>query len=91
MNRVIELTEELKKELDSLPLFQEYRRIKTLVDNSNELKELKTEIVKSVADKERHQELLDKYNGHPLIVNLTTLEKEVSDYLKEICEIINKK
>lgn len=91
MNRVIELTQELKKELDSLPLFQEYRRIKTLVDNSNELKELKTEIVKSVADKERHQVLLDKYNNHPLIVNLTALEKEVSDYLKEICKIINKK
>ncbi len=91
MSRVIELTQELKKELDSLPLFQEYKRVKNLVDNSAELKELKADIVKSNSNKEKHKELLDKYNNHPLIVNLNELEKEVSDYLREICEIINKK
>ena len=91
MSRVIELTHELKKELDSLPLFQEYKRIKDLVDNSEELKELKAEIVKSSSNKDRHKELLDRYNSHPLIVNLNELESEVSDYLKEICKIINKK
>ena len=91
MSRVIELTHELKKELDSLPLFQEYKRVKDLVDNSEELKELKAEIVKSSNDKDKHKELLDKYNNHPLIVNLQELESEVSDYLREICEIINKK
>lgn len=91
MNRIIELTYELKKELDSLPLFQEYKRVKQLVDDSVEIKELKTEIVKSTSDKEKHQALLDRYNSHPLIVNLDELEKEVSEYLKEVCEIINKK
>ena len=50
MNRAIELTYELKKELDSLPLFQEYKRIKKLIDNSEELKELKREIAKSSKD-----------------------------------------
>ena len=91
MSRVIELTQELKKELDSLPLFQEYKRIKELVDNSKELKSLKAEIVKSSNDKDKHKELLDRYNNHPLVVNLQELESEVSDYLREICEIINKK
>lgn len=91
MNRVIELTYELKKELESLPLFQEYKRVKGLVDNSEELKNLKAKIVKSTDDKEKHQTLLDQYNNHPLVVNLNALEKEVSDYLREICEIINKK
>ena len=91
MSRVIELTQELKKELDSLPLFQEYKRIKELVDNSKELKSLKAEIVKSSNDKDKHKELLDRYNNHPLVANFQELESEVSDYLREICEIINKK
>ena len=91
MNKAIELTYELKQEIDKLPLFQEYKRIKGLVDESIEIKELKKEIAKSSNDKTKHQELLEQYNAHPLIVNLDALEKEVSDYLREICEIINKK
>ncbi len=89
MNRAIELTYELKKELDSLPLFQEYKRIKGLVDNSEELKELKAEITKSPKDKK--EALLKQYNSHPLVVNYKELEGEVSEYLLQICEIINKK
>lgn len=91
MNKAIELTYELKKEIDKLTLFQEYKRIKSLVDESIEIKELKKEIAKSSNDKTKHQVLLEQYNTHPLIVNLDALEKEVSDYLREICEIINKK
>ncbi len=91
MSKAIELTNELKKELDRLPLFIEYKRVKGLVDNSTELKELKKEITESINDKEKHKVLLERYNNHPLIVNLKQLEEEVSEYLKEICEIINKK
>ncbi len=91
MNKEIEIAKELKKEIDSLPLFQEYKRIRELVDNSDEIKELKAEIAKSVNDKEKHKELLNRYNSHPLIVNLNELEIEVRDYLKEITDIINKK
>ena len=47
MDKVIELTYELKEELNSLPLFQEYKRIKHLVDTSNELKEMKEEIART--------------------------------------------
>ena len=89
MNRAIELTYELKKELDSLPLFQEYKRIKNLIDNSEELKELKREIAKS--PKDQKNALLKQYNSHPLVVNYKELENEVSEYLLQICEIINKK
>ena len=91
MEKVIELTYELKNELNSLPLFQEYKRVKELIDNSDELNSLKAEIAKSIDDKERHNELLNKYNSNQLIIDFKELEKEVSTYLKEICEIINKK
>ena len=89
MDKVIELTYELKKELDSLPLFQEYKRVKTLLDSSTDLKELKAKIVK--ADSKSKKQLLDEYNTHPLVVNYKQLEEEVRVYLQEICEIINKK
>ena len=91
MSKEIELAKELKSELDSLPLFQEYKRIKALVDSSDELNELKREIAKSTNDKEKHNELLNEYNSHPLMVNLKELEAEVREYLKEVTEIINKK
>ena len=91
MDKIIDLSQHLKKEIDYLPLFKEYRRIKKLVDESSELNELKAEIVKSIGDKQKHDDLLAKYNSHPLVVNLKELENEVSDYLKEVCNIINKK
>lgn len=90
MNKAIELTYELKNELNSLPLFQEYKRIKELVDSSEEIKELKREIAKT-SDKKKKNQLLKQYNSHPLVVNYKELENEVSEYLLQICEIINKK
>ncbi len=90
MNKAIELTYELKNELNSLPLFQEYKRIKELVDSSEEIKELKREIAKT-SDKEKKNQLLKQYNFHPLVVNYKELENEVSEYLLQICKIINKK
>ena len=89
MSKAIELAHELKKELDSLPLFQEYKRIKGLVDSSDELKELKARIVK--ANSSEKKKLLDEYNSYPLVVNYNQLSEEVRVYLQEICEIINKK
>ena len=91
MSDVIELSKELKKELDNLPLIIEYKRYKELVDNSSELKLLKAEITKSINEPTKHKELLDQYNSHPLVANYTSLKKEVSELLKEITEIINKK
>ena len=91
MNRAIELTYELKKELDSLPLFQEYKRVKEIIDNSSEINELKKEIARNVNNKEKHKALLEQYNSNPIVSNFKELESEVSEYLKEICDIINKK
>jgi cell fate (sporulation/competence/biofilm development) regulator YlbF (YheA/YmcA/DUF963 family) len=91
MDKAIELAYELKKEIDALPLFQEYKRIKELVDNSAELKELKQEIAKNSTNPSIKKELIGKYNSHPLVVNYNELKNEVKDYLYEICEIINKK
>lgn len=93
MDKIIELAKELKTELNNLPLFQEYQRVKQLIDNSEEIEGLKKEIAlaKLHHEDERHKQLLDEYNSHPLIVNYESLKIEVYNYLKQISEIVNKK
>lgn len=91
MSDVIELSKELRKELDKHPLVIEYLRYKELVENSSELKSLKEEIKKSINDPNKKKTLLDKYNSHPLVVNYNSLKIELNDFLSEICQIINKK
>ena len=92
MDKVIELAHELKAELDDLPLFQEYTRIKELMDSSSEIEELKRKItLAKLHNDSNHQKYLDEYNSHPLVVNYEQLKLEVYNYLKQISEIVNKK
>ena len=93
MDKLIELSDGLKKELDSLPLFQEYSFLKKEIENNKELKELKRKIILAKKDNnlEEHQRLLDEYNSHPLVVNFLELQEEVFDYLKTIGDILNEK
>ena len=93
MSKTIEIAKELKGELDKLPLFQEYKRVKSLVESNEEIQELKVRISKAKASGEDklHKELLNRYNNYPLIVNLQELEKEAVDYLSQIAKIVNKK
>ena len=93
MSKTIEIAKELKGELDKLPLFQEYKRVKSLVESNEEIQELKVRIAKAKArgEDKLHKELLNRYNNYPLIVNLQELEKEAVDYLSQIAKIVNKK
>lgn len=93
MSKPIEIATELKKELDNLPLFQEYKRLREAVDSDKDISELKTAIAKAKAqgNEDLHKELLERYNSHPLIINLNIIESEVADYLNQISVIVNKK
>ena len=93
MSDSIKIAKELKSEIDKLPLFQEYYRVKALVKNDESIKSLKAEITKAKLNKdnEKHKLLLDKYNSHPLVVNYASLQKEVYEYLKQVSDIVNKK
>ena len=93
MDRVLELTQELKDELDKLPLFQEYKSLRKEIDESSDLQELKKQIVRAKNENrlEDHKKLLQEYNSHPLIVNFNIIEEEVKNYLSQISEILNKK
>ena len=93
MDRILELTQELKNELDKLPLFQEYKVLKKELNDSKEIKELKKQIVRAKNENrlDDHKELLTQYENHPLVSNFNIIELEVKNYLQEITEILNKK
>lgn len=93
MDNPIEIAQALKEELDKLPLFQEYSRVKCLLENNEDLLKLKGDIAwaKHNGDNELHKTLLDKYNSHPLVINYQSLQSEVYDYLKQVSDIVNKK
>ena len=93
MDKIIELTQELKDELNKLPLFQEYKTLRKEVDESSELCELRKQIVRAKNENrlEDHKKLLEKYNNHPLVSNFNIIEQEVKEYLREISKILNKK
>ena len=93
MDRIIELTKELKRELDQLPLFQEYKMLKKEVENNQDLKQLKRQILlaKKESRNEDHKYYLNLYNNHPIVINYLDAEEEVKQYLKEITRILNEK
>ena len=93
MSDSLKRAQELKLEIEKEPLINEYRRIKSLVDNDEEISRLKKEIAlaKVNKDDELHKELLNKYHSHPLVNNLEILKEEVNGYLLEISKIVNKK
>ena len=87
------IAKELKQEIEKDPLVIEYRRVKALVDNNEEIATLKKEIALAKAHHEDslHKELLNRYHNHPLINNLEVLQEELNAYLSEISKIVNKK
>ena len=91
MSDVIELSKELRTELDINPTIIEYHRYKDLVENDKELIILRNEIKKSVNDLEKRKKLLEQYNSSPIVSNYNILKEEVRSILKEISDIINKK
>ena len=93
MSDSLKLAQDLKVEIEKEPLIIEYRRIKSLVDNDEDISRLKKEIALAKVNKEDalHKELLAKYHNHPLVSNLEVLKEEVNEYLLEISKIVNKK
>ncbi len=93
MDKILEKAQELKNELENLPLFIEYKRVKNLYDNNVEINELKKQIVRARNEgrMNEHKLLLDRLQNDPLYLNYTKLEEEVIEYYKEISNILNKK
>ena len=72
---------------------KEYLNLKHLLENDKELSNMRKDIARleNLGKTKEKEALLNIYNSHPLVANYTSLKKEVSELLKEITEIINKK
>ena len=59
MSKTIEIAKELKQELDQLPLFQEYKKLREQVEASEEIAKLKEDIARAslAKDHKLHKEL----------------------------------
>lgn len=93
---------ELKEEMFANPLVKEYFRIRQMVAENVELKALKTQIneaqvklslsmnnqVKHEDYKTNYEQLVGKYESHPLIENFTQLQTEVRHFLQDIVDLL---
>lgn len=93
MSDVLDLAKELKAAIEEEPLVIEYRKVKSQIDDNEEIALLKKRIALAKLHKEDalHKELLDKYHNHPLVANYEYLSEEVKNLLASISQIVNKK
>ena len=91
MDKVIEKANELSIEINKLPEVQEYLKLKKLLEQNEELKEMRTNIARLTNEgklKERDN-LLKIYNSNPLVNNYEMSKKEVQQILLQVRDILN--
>ena len=91
MDKIIEEAKSLRNDIDSLPEIQEYYRLKTLMENDEELRRLRTEIARLAKEgkTEERKNLLAVYNANPLVNNYNVAMDEAKSILRAIKDIIN--
>ena len=91
MDKIIEEAKSLRNDIDSLPEIQEYYRLKTLMENDEELRRLRTEIARLAKEgkTEERKNLLVVYNANPLVNNYNSAMEEAKSILRAIKDIIN--
>ena len=91
MDKILEEAKSLRNDIDSLPEIQEYYRLKTLMENDEELRRLRTEIARLTKEGkiEEKKNLLVIYNSHPLVNNYSIAMDEAKSILRAIKDIIN--
>ena len=91
MNNVESTLQELKKELDKLPLVNEFLNLKEVMEKDEELVNMRQEIarLKSEGKEEERQALLEIYNSHPIVTNYEQMRSEVASLLNQIKEILS--
>lgn len=84
----------VKEDLSSLPLVKEYLKLKNIIDNSKELRNLenKVKFLKRCdlndEEKEEYYKAKEEYENNPLISNFKKLEKEIIDLKIEVKKIL---
>lgn len=90
MDKVIEKAKELKASINETPEMQEYLKYKTLLENSEDVIELKHNIanLRAKGKLEEASNLEAIYNNHPIVVNYEASKEALYALLKTIESII---
>lgn len=90
MDKVLEKAKELKASVDETPEMQEYLKYKSLIENSEDVIELKHNIA-NLRAKGKYKEannLEVLYNNHPLVSNFEASKEALYQLLKTIESIL---
>ena len=90
MDKVLEKAKELKASIDETPEMKEYLKYKSLLENSEDVIELKHNIanLKAQGKYEEAKNLEEIYNKHPLVNNFEVSKENIYELLKTIQNII---
>ena len=90
MDKVLEKAKELKASIDETPEIQEYLKYKSLLENSEDVIELKHNIanLKAKGKYEEANNLQALYDNHPIVVNYEASKEALYELLKTIETII---
>ena len=91
MDKIVQDAKKLREEINNLPTFQEYNRLKSLYESDEELANMRREIarLKNEGKEEERKNLLEVYNNHPLVNNYELAKQEVESLLLVIKNIID--
>jgi len=85
METIESISRKIHDELMTYPEVKEYFRLKKLIEESNELSDLKKQIENSCkTNKKQFENFKKKYDSHPLIINYNQIKEEVLSLLNEI-------
>jgi len=90
MDKVLEKAKELKVALDETPEMQEYLKYKALLENSEDVIELKHNIanLRAKGKLEEANNLQALYDNHPIVVNYEASKEALYELLKTIENLI---
>ena len=91
MNNLNEALNNLASELYKLPEVVEFLALKESLEKDEELKAMRLEIARltNEGNIEEHNNLLNVYNSHPLVVNYQTMREEIISLLNQIKDILS--
>ena len=91
MNNLDTTLNSLKEKLDDSEIIQEYKELKSIVENDEELIKMRENIARLASEgkNEEHDALLAIYNSHPIVVNYQQAREEVISLLKQIKDILS--
>ena len=90
MDKVLEKAKELRLAIEQTPEYQEYMKNKQLLENSEDVKELKQNIanLRAKGKLEEASNLQKLYDNHPLVNNYEASKDDLYQLLKTIESII---